>query len=294
LCKAQKSNFFAGLFHYNGPVDKSAETVAIGKRLRAFRETLRISRSSFALAIGYGSERIASYEAARAPLPYSVFVAIADKFDIDPFWFATGNGEERSKLRFHYPSPAQLKLPEKVSFFEAFSKHLFPALQSGSFDAKSETVLRYKLIKTFPKQAVLWLHLVPDGHVGEFDSALQKWWKDFYATLPPENPLNKLRREAAFRQFESALEEQLRADPGYLLDFPLTVNSLKSKTDAGMKTEIQRLIERVNRKASRPGAKAALAKQLRVAPARISEWLAGEKEPGGDYTLRLLRWVEQQ
>jgi transcriptional regulator with XRE-family HTH domain len=275
-------------------MDEVAENVAIGKRLRAFRESLRISRSSFALAIGYGSERIASYEAARAPLPYSVFVAIADKFHIDPFWLATGNGEERSKLRFSYPRPPELKLPEKVSFFDAFSKHLFPALQSGSFDAKSETVLRYKLSKIIAKQVVIWLHLVPDGRVKEFDDAIQKFWADFYKTLPTENPLNKLRRETAFRQFESALEEQLRDDPGYLLDFPLTVNSLKSKSDAGMKTEIPKLIERVKRKASKPGSKAALAKELRVAPARISEWLSGEKEPGGEYTLRLLNWVELQ
>jgi transcriptional regulator with XRE-family HTH domain len=47
----------------------------------------------------------------------------------------------------------------------------------------------------------------------------------------------------------------------------------------------------VNRKASKPGAKAELAKELDVAPARISEWLSGKKEPGGEYTLRLLNWV---
>ncbi|HXC35968.1 MAG TPA: hypothetical protein VNV43_08845 [Candidatus Acidoferrales bacterium] len=74
----------------------------------------------------------------------------------------------------------------------------------------------------------------------------------------------------------------------------LTANSLKGKTHAGMKTEIQKLIERVKRKASKPGAKTALAKDLRVAPARISEWLSGEKEPGGEYTLQLLQWVEQE
>lgn len=282
------------LSRYNDRMDEAAENVAIGKRLRIFRENLRISRSSFALSIGYGSERVASYEAARAPLPYSVFVAIADKFSIDPFWLATGNGEEKSMLRFHYPGPAQLKLPEKVSFFEAFSKSLYPDLQKGTFDAKSETVLRYKLSKIMARQVVIWLHLVPDDHVKEFDDAIQKFWGDFYKTLPMENPLNKLRRETAFRQFESALEKHLLADPGYLLDFPLTDNSLKSKAGAEVKTEIRKLIERVKLKVTKPGAKAALAKELRVAPARVSEWLAGEKEPGGEYTLRLLRWVEHQ
>jgi DNA-binding transcriptional regulator YiaG len=73
----------------------------------------------------------------------------------------------------------------------------------------------------------------------------------------------------------------------------LTTISLKSK-ERGVKTEVQKLIELVKRKASKPGAKSQLARTLGVAPARISEWLSGEKEPGGEYTLQLLHWVEQQ
>ena len=55
------------------------------------------------------------------------------------------------------------------------------------------------------------------------------------------------------------------------------------------------LIERLNAllRSAFPGAKAELARALKVAPARISEWLSGEKEPGGDYTIKLLNWVER-
>jgi len=73
----------------------------------------------------------------------------------------------------------------------------------------------------------------------------------------------------------------------------LTDDSLKSINEA-VKPEIQKFIERVNRFASKPGARAELARTLDVAPARVSEWLNGKKEPGGAYTLRLLQWVEQQ
>ena len=72
----------------------------------------------------------------------------------------------------------------------------------------------------------------------------------------------------------------------------LTSDSPKSN-NADVKSQIQKLIERVNRKATKPGAKAELARELDVAPARVSEWLSGKKEPGGEYTLRLLKWVEQ-
>ena len=73
----------------------------------------------------------------------------------------------------------------------------------------------------------------------------------------------------------------------------LVDNSLKSNNMA-VKSQIQKLIEKVNRKASRPGAKDELSKELDVAPARVSEWLSGKKEPGGEYALRLLDWVEQE
>jgi transcriptional regulator with XRE-family HTH domain len=71
----------------------------------------------------------------------------------------------------------------------------------------------------------------------------------------------------------------------------LTGSSPKGKVE-GVKSEIQKLIDQVKRKASGPGAKSQLARTLGVSPARISEWLSGKKEPGGDYALRLQKWVE--
>jgi hypothetical protein len=51
-------------------------------------------------------------------------------------------------------------------------------------------------------------------------------------------------------------------------------------------------------KATEPvGLKPALAKALGVDPTRISQWLSESKnarEPGGDYALRMLKWVEHQ
>ena len=77
----------------------------------------------------------------------------------------------------------------------------------------------------------------------------------------------------------------------------LTDDSLKGNSK-DVKTELEKLIARVKRLASRPGAKTELARVLDVAPARVTEWLTDDKEkrkePGGHYTLQLLKWVEQQ
>jgi transcriptional regulator with XRE-family HTH domain len=61
----------------------------------------------------------------------------------------------------------------------------------------------------------------------------------------------------------------------------------------GVKSEIEQLAKRLKRATAQTGKKAELARFMGVAPARVSEWLSGQ-EPGGEYALKLLRWVTEQ
>jgi transcriptional regulator with XRE-family HTH domain len=72
----------------------------IGSRLRQLREQLKISRTAFALEIGIGSERLASYETGRVPLRWEVFCAISRRFFLNPFWLATGKSVPRLEAPF--------------------------------------------------------------------------------------------------------------------------------------------------------------------------------------------------
>jgi transcriptional regulator with XRE-family HTH domain len=74
---------------------------AIGARLRAFREKLQIPRTKFAVAIGFGGERMAAYESGRARMPYIVFKAIANRYDLYPRWLAEGEGAPQVKNSFN-------------------------------------------------------------------------------------------------------------------------------------------------------------------------------------------------
>ncbi|HEX3720636.1 MAG TPA: helix-turn-helix transcriptional regulator [Verrucomicrobiae bacterium] len=78
----------------NEPLSKEAEAI-IGKRLREFRESLKIPRVVFALEIGIGGERLASYESGRVPLRWGVFMAISQRFNLNPTWLATGKQPPR-------------------------------------------------------------------------------------------------------------------------------------------------------------------------------------------------------
>ena len=69
-------------------------------------------------------------------------------------------------------------------------------------------------------------------------------------------------------------------------------------TDVGnvarVKSPMANLLERLNEATSQRGMKTKLAKIMGVLLANVSQWLSGEREPGGETTLQLLHWVEQQ
>jgi hypothetical protein len=61
-----------------------------------------------------------------------------------------------------------------------------------------------------------------------------------------------------------------------------------------MGSEIDQLIRRLRALTAQPGKRSELARFLGVPMPRISEWLSGVYEPGGEVTLLLLKWVESQ
>lgn len=61
-----------------------------------------------------------------------------------------------------------------------------------------------------------------------------------------------------------------------------------------VKSQMDVLKARLNKATKGRGEKAELARFMKLPLANISQWLSGKREPGGENTLRLLRWVEQQ
>jgi DNA-binding transcriptional regulator YiaG len=57
--------------------------------------------------------------------------------------------------------------------------------------------------------------------------------------------------------------------------------------------ELHRLFKRVRAHTKRNGALTELADFLGVSLSTLSDWLRGRFEPGGEITLRMLKWVER-
>jgi len=71
-------------------------------------------------------------------------------------------------------------------------------------------------------------------------------------------------------------------------------NKVYSLTSSGVQPVLPKLIGRLKNATSERGQKIALAKWLGVHRQCVTDWLSGKQEPGGEITLRLLKWVEQQ
>jgi transcriptional regulator with XRE-family HTH domain len=95
----------------------------IAERLKAFRLAKRISRAAFAVAIGIGTERLASYETGRAPLKYKIFRSIEKEFHLNPMWLAIGGAYEIESNPFD-DSELPPDIPERALFSEVFDLHL--------------------------------------------------------------------------------------------------------------------------------------------------------------------------
>jgi len=78
------------------------------------------------------------------------------------------------------------------------------------------------------------------------------------------------------------------------LDSHLPYSSSSAKLSADVKKQLPSLLERLNRATKETGKMSALADHLKVPLASVSRWLSGKREPGGETTLQMLKWVEAQ
>jgi transcriptional regulator with XRE-family HTH domain len=71
-------------------------------------------------------------------------------------------------------------------------------------------------------------------------------------------------------------------------------NVSESDNNTGVKLTLPDLLERLKKATEERGKKSELAKFLDVRLVQVSQWLSGDREPGGKITLQMLQWVEQQ
>lgn len=246
----------------------------IARRLRAFREYLKISRTKFALEIGIGSERLASYESGRVPLRYEVFSAITKRFFLHPYWLATGKTSPRANEPF---DDSKWTINPKDRFIAVFDSVLELPLTDESYNAEVEvlgSVRRLELWLEFArtkKDISLFKRLIP---------VVQKFLADVDDSLGVSEGVDKL-----VSKYHRADDEAEALSKKTLTD------TSEKRNIGGVKSPMKDLLHRVALVTRERGKKLVLAKFLKVNQSRVSEWLRGKNEPGGDVALRLAEWV---
>lgn len=279
--------------------DIPASEKAIGRRLREFRLVLGLSQAAFARRAGLDAALLASYEHGRSRLNYSVAWKVLTAFQLNPECLAIPNGRYFPPVSV--PTPEELKIGERTPFSTVYAKHLAPLVSSALADWSSKgppepTPLRVP--DTSPRGRVAldaklsaWLRryveTVPDACLEKFADGVYQHGTQLARSLPRDT------KEVWERRLSEM--EKLRAQQVETKITAKAVDMITLASNSGdVQDEVGKLRRRLKR-ATRPyGKKAELARLLGVAMPRISDWLSGKKEPGGETALRLLRWVEQQ
>jgi len=247
---------------------------SIGARLRAFREALQIPRSRFAVAAGFGSERIASYESGRAALPYEVFKAINRRYHISPLWLGLGRGSAKWHGVFDDSNVAQ-RIKPRALFSEVFEKYLALDLIAAEGSA-------VRAIQTLRSELAKAKTLVAEGSIPVAE--LRKLADE---VSPVIDELGKLiQRE---RKLRKPFEKQFSPKDDL-------TNSATSDSTTSMQGKWPALKKQLQSATEKTG-KSALAKFLKVDLTRVSQWLTdakSQREPGAEYALQMQEWLRRQ
>jgi transcriptional regulator with XRE-family HTH domain len=271
------------------------------ERLKEAREHLRFTQAEFASEAGIKRQRLASYEEGRAPLRFDLALRICRQFIISEKWLATGEGGARLLMDLTGEN-ATFRIPADMAFGAAYDKFL-----STRYDAICRE--QGEIVRILPKtddSPAFWKNL--------FTMLLDQW----YMTLAPKDvsqllfnlltggivmvdhqsrtgsvPVLVTSEDGTETTFYAIREK----DAATIMDRAkkkMLTDSSTSHSMPDVKSQLRSLLERVNHLAQESGKKSELAKFLGAPLASVSRWLSGEREPGGETTLRLLHWVEQQ
>jgi transcriptional regulator with XRE-family HTH domain len=271
-------------------------------RIKEFRERVNWSQKDFAAQIGISLNQLASIEYARTPLRYDIAWKIRSLFGVGLEWLSVGELTPDSTGSDDLPPPESTGLNDSALLSEvsdkingsvpeiSYSKRKVKKIKLDKDELSHRAFVAYAL----RQQIDVWIAKVPDGYTSDFSDKFFQLAKVYLKALP-EEPFSTI--EA---RLDALLWDKMRRE----LRGRLHIGSGTAKSDLtnpatsvkpdDVKAQLPSLLARLNRETSETGRMSALAKFLGVPLASVSRWLSGKREPGGEITLRLLHWVEQQ
>jgi transcriptional regulator with XRE-family HTH domain len=279
--------------------------IEIGQRVREGREFKGLTQQACSDLTGIERSTLANYEAGVTALTYEKSRRICYRLNVNQRWLATGI---QPQIPYFDLSPnLEFSIKENSLFSKAFDDILRPeierrfaeliqflgedAVMTGNYEDAIFDNLHLVGEEAGPaaafyitKAIAMRGKLMPEPLQAKFAQTLMKAEQSF---------LNHNREEIEkLSEVSRSVEKAIQKGIGNT-KFGLTVK-VTSLTSDFVKPVLPKLIERLRRATKHHGSKAALAKWLGVHRQMVTDWLSGKQEPGGEITLRLLQWVEQQ
>jgi len=263
---------------------------AIAKRVRRVRFLSGLSQKDFAAALNISLDRLASIEYGRTPLPVHLADEICHAFNTSISWLVKGRGNQGpfiGRICDIAPETDGSELVSKI-YTEEIQLALHKRFMTDFDYAKFATLAQNEGFGSFAS------FNAPEKYLRRFEQDFERVFGD----LPSggkEQLLSLFVR--ILNQFTEDWNNGRRDFPGWPRtsgknhDLTSGGDSLTSKS---VKPVLPKLIQRLNRATEARGSKVALAKWLGVHRQSVTDWLSEKVEPGGEITLRLLQWVEQQ
>jgi transcriptional regulator with XRE-family HTH domain len=278
---------------------------AICGRLRKFRRATGLSQAEFSDFVGLDARVYASYEYARSRLNYTAAWRILSAFRVlNPRWLAEGKGIPFEVFFAPYATSDEMGLGPRALFSMAYERFLkkqlanlqslwmfpehqplpyFPINPSMRGRVAAKDVLTYILVD--------WLAAQPDSQLSDFVNSLLQAGAALLKKYPAERGTERKKRFTELFQIEAKRRMVL---PAFADENRVLTGVAESGKLSPVKSQMKNLLADLNRLTSEPGKKTELADFLGAPLTSVSRWLSGEREPGGETTLRLLHWVEQQ
>jgi len=249
--------------------------------------------------LGISRDKLSNIECGHTPLRFDIASRLIILTGFSPKWIA--EGLEPKKMPVRLGERLLEEIPRNCLFSEAWEHWIKQPFEAAEKTAKACIVSK-------PQRASLTDSPVTVGNQAEVDFAeaedlLSYLNEDFRGVLKsiPPHLLQAFYAQmtASWRDFVGVNIVEIREWEARQSNPPerhLTETSTRRNVP-GVKSEWTVLKRRLQDVTAKPGAKTMLAEFLGVDLTRVSQWLTDSKnarEPGAEYALKMLRWVEQQ
>ena len=221
---------------------------------------------------------------------------IDDRFVLNFEWLAMGAGEPREQILIG--RDIDEKIPNNWAFSRAFDEFIAPATAALSSRGKTafEKVIEQSSDANRPF-VVEFPRAIGTDKKATVQACAAKIFEAYINQLPPHLYWDFYKRLAAtsddFVKAHAAESSKVSELEAIQEKSGIDTVSINEHNEA-VKAQLPTLLKRLKEATRERGKKSELAALLGVSKTRVWQWLSGTNEPGGETTLQLLRWVEQQ